>query len=212
MPKRVDHAQRRREIADALLRAARTAGLHATGVREVAAEAGVSVRLVQYYFDTKATLLLGGLHRVGELIAERMSEHTAALPATASSRDRVEAVLAALLPADQLTKDLYAVHAQYAALALTDPSLATQPYGDGASNLQTEITRTIREAQGAGEVDPRRDPELAALALVALTTGLAAGVIAGHNNLSVARAALREQLGCMFTAGEARPSLAQVSP
>jgi AcrR family transcriptional regulator len=28
-------------------------GLHATGMREVAAEAGVSLRLVQYYFGTK---------------------------------------------------------------------------------------------------------------------------------------------------------------
>src|SRR5690349_11779245 len=41
VPKRVDHGERRRQIANALLRTAATRGLHNTGMREVAAEAGV---------------------------------------------------------------------------------------------------------------------------------------------------------------------------
>ena len=39
------------------MRTAAARGLHATGMREVAAEAGVSLRLVQYYFGTKEELL-----------------------------------------------------------------------------------------------------------------------------------------------------------
>jgi hypothetical protein len=39
VPKRVDHDERRRQIADSLVRTAATRGLHATGMREVAAEA-----------------------------------------------------------------------------------------------------------------------------------------------------------------------------
>jgi len=50
--KRVDHEERWRQIADAPLRTAAARGLHATGMSEVAAEAGVSVRLVQCYFGT----------------------------------------------------------------------------------------------------------------------------------------------------------------
>jgi AcrR family transcriptional regulator len=53
VPRRVDHAQRRRQIGEALLRIAHTRGLQAASMREVAAEAGVSLRLVQYYFHTK---------------------------------------------------------------------------------------------------------------------------------------------------------------
>jgi AcrR family transcriptional regulator len=49
VPRRVDHEQRRRQITDALLRIAGTRGLQAVTMREVAAEAGVSLRLVQYY-------------------------------------------------------------------------------------------------------------------------------------------------------------------
>jgi AcrR family transcriptional regulator len=200
MPKRVDHEQRRREIADALLRAARANGLHATGVREVAAEAGVSVRLVQYYFGSKERLLLGGLQRVGELIGERVSERLAAMPPEVNTRDRVEAVLLAILPADAVTRDLYTVHAQYAALALTDSALAAQPYGAGAANLQAEITSMIRTSQERGEMGPERDSGHVALALLALATGLAAAVTTRHSNLPAAVAALREHLNALFAA------------
>ena len=61
VPKRADHEERRRQIADALLRTAAMRGLHAAGMREVAAEAGVSLRLVQYYFGTKEELLLAAM-------------------------------------------------------------------------------------------------------------------------------------------------------
>jgi AcrR family transcriptional regulator len=71
VPKRVDHEERRRQIADALLRTAATRGLHATGMREVAAEAGVSLRLVQYYFGTKEELLLAAMQHLAVQFAER---------------------------------------------------------------------------------------------------------------------------------------------
>src|SRR5437870_1208569 len=58
MPKRVDHEERRREIVEAVIRITLKGGLTAATVREVAAEAGVSVRLVQYYFGSKDALLL----------------------------------------------------------------------------------------------------------------------------------------------------------
>ncbi len=58
MPKRVDHRERRREITDAVIRITLKGGLTAATFHEVAAEAGVSVRLVQYYFGTKDELLL----------------------------------------------------------------------------------------------------------------------------------------------------------
>ncbi|MFB8061103.1 TetR family transcriptional regulator, partial [Kitasatospora purpeofusca] len=52
MTARVDHEERRRQIAEALLRIADTQGLQSASMRAVAAEAGVSLRLVQYYFET----------------------------------------------------------------------------------------------------------------------------------------------------------------
>src|ERR1700675_128585 len=71
MPKRVDHQERRRHIADALIRAAASRGLHATGMREVAAEAGVSLRLVQYYFGTKEELMLAAMQQLAAQFSDR---------------------------------------------------------------------------------------------------------------------------------------------
>ena len=60
MPRRVDHVERRAHITAALLRIAATRGLQAVTMREVAAEAGLSLRLVQYYMNDKQTGLNSG--------------------------------------------------------------------------------------------------------------------------------------------------------
>ena len=200
MPRRVDHEQRRREIADALLRAARRNGLHAVGFREVAAEAGVSVRLVQYYFGSKEALILGGLHRVGELVGARLTERLAGLSDDAGPRARICAMLTELLPSDSLTRDLYAVHAEYAALALTDPALAQQPHATGSQNLPAEIVRLVTVGQQAGEIEPRREATTVAAGLLAMTTGLAAVMTAGLQSPASATAILTDRLDALAPA------------
>lgn len=190
MPKRVDHEQRRREIADALVRCARRRGLHATGFREVAAEAGVSVNLVQHYFGTKENLLLGGLRRVAERAAERTYARLAELPADTTPRDRLEAGLRQLLPTDPIGRDLYVVHAAYGSLALTDPRLAAQPYLTDAGNLEDRVTELLDAAAPGRFVDVRRQ----AVELIALTTGLAGVVVTEQHSVETAEAILRARL------------------
>src|SRR6478735_4379836 len=77
MPKRVDHAIRRREITDAVCRITVKGGLTAATFREVAAEAGVSVRLVQYYFGSKDELLLATQRQVAHRSILRLREWVA---------------------------------------------------------------------------------------------------------------------------------------
>src|SRR3954465_5001790 len=72
MPKKVDHRVRRREITHAGVRITLRGGLHTATFREVAAEAGVSVRLVQYYFGTKDQLLLDTQRHVAERSVARI--------------------------------------------------------------------------------------------------------------------------------------------
>jgi AcrR family transcriptional regulator len=66
--------------------------MHATGMREVAAEAGVSLRLVQYYFGTKEELLLSGMQqlavRFGERAMTRIRRVKETGPLAASPQDR----------------------------------------------------------------------------------------------------------------------------
>ncbi|MGO8957818.1 MAG: TetR family transcriptional regulator [Streptosporangiaceae bacterium] len=53
MPKQVDHQQRRWHIGEAVLRLIATRGLEAARLRNVAAEAEVSMGTVQHYFTSR---------------------------------------------------------------------------------------------------------------------------------------------------------------
>ncbi|OZM72047.1 TetR family transcriptional regulator [Amycolatopsis antarctica] len=177
MPKRVDHDQRRTELAAALVRCARVRGLHAVGFREVAVEAGVSVNLVQYYFPTKESLLHGGLLYVRARGAARLR---ARIDAESAPVARMRAMLAELVPYDEASTELYTVHAAYAALALTEPDLAAQPHAAGPDELHPELTGLIAEARRDGLAGGDRAPEREATALLALATGLSAYVVSGY--------------------------------
>lgn len=168
-------------MAAALVRCARTRGLHRCGFREVAAEAGVSVNLVQYYFPTKEALLLGGLTHVRALISERLAE----LPG--EPRARVRGLLESVLPLDETSTDLYRVHAAYAALAFTDPALAAQPHTTGPDELRPALTALL------GELDVAA-PESTATALLAMCTGLSAYLTSGFLTAADALATLHAEL------------------
>jgi len=127
VPKRVDHEERRRQIADALVRTAATRGLHATGMREVAAEAGVSLRLVQYYFGTKEELLLAAMQQLAAQFAERSLTRLKEKGGPASPRDVIAAILTEGLPAGGERRTFTVVHTAYLALSLTDLALAISP-------------------------------------------------------------------------------------
>ena len=72
MPKKVDHDARRRQLTDAVCRITLREGLGAATFRQVATEAGVSVRLVQYYFGSKQGMLEVTQQHVGERSIERL--------------------------------------------------------------------------------------------------------------------------------------------
>jgi hypothetical protein len=57
----------------------------------------------------------------------------------------------------------------------------------------------VRPAQELHEISPDRNPENVALALLAMTTGLAAAIIANHQPLEAATSALRDHLDSLFT-------------
>ncbi|EIV92363.1 TetR/AcrR family transcriptional regulator [Frankia sp. QA3] len=180
MPKRVDHDVRRREIADALLRVAATRGLHNAGFREVAAEAGVSVRLVEYYFETKEKLLLYGLRRIGEQFGQRVGSRLAGAAAAPSGRERLELVLLATLPLGEQSRPVYLVYNQYFALALTEPALAAQPYARDPDALEAWVVEQLRACQADGRLPPEVEVADEAVALLALTVGLGNAVLGGR--------------------------------
>ena len=208
MPKRVDHEQRRRQIADALLRTAATRGLHATGMREVAAEAGVSLRLVQYYFGTKEELLLAAMQRLAAQFAERgLARIRLSKPADgpARPRDVIAAILTEALPADNERRTFTILNSAYFALSLTEPALAIGPLVKNSDAVIDVVAAQLRAAQAAGDMPADLDPDLEALSLLAMSAGLGTSVLGGQSSPGQAQAVIDYHLDRLFPAP--RPGL-----
>jgi len=203
VPKRVDHEERRRQIADALLRTAAKRGLHATGMREVAAEAGVSLRLVQYYFGTKEELLLAAMQQLAAQFAERGMARIKQLKVTESPvnpRDVIAAILTEALPADDERRTFTILNAAYFALSLTEPALATAPLVRNTDAVINVIAAQLRAAQAAGDAPGHLDPDLEALSLLAMSSGLGMSVLASQSSVEQAQAAIDYHLHRLFPA------------
>ncbi len=208
MPKRVDHTERRRQIADALLRTAAKRGLHATGMREVAAEAGVSLRLVQYYFGTKEELLLFAMQQLAAQFSERVLTQTKRVKETggpASPRDVIAAILTEALPVDDERRTFTIIYTAYLALSLTDPALAISPLVRNSNAVIDVVAAQLRAAQAAGETPAHLDPDLEAVSLLAMSAGLGSSVLAGQSSPGQARAVIDYHMYRLFPAS--RPAL-----
>ncbi|URM91307.1 TetR/AcrR family transcriptional regulator [Streptomyces sp. MRC013] len=203
MPKRVDHAERRAEIAEALLRVAARRGLHAVGMRDVAAEAGVSLRLVQYYFETKEKLLLHGLQHLAGRFGERVGARVRAAGPDPGPRAVVEAILAAALPADEESRVFHLVYTSYAVLSVTDRALAAQPFVRNPDAAESALVGLLRQAEEEGLTRPGVDARLEAVSLLALSAGLGTGVLVGQRGPEEAAAVLEHHLDRIFRDGPA---------
>lgn len=96
MPKIVDHATRREEIAEALWRVVRRDGIRAASVRTIAAEAGWSAGAVRYYFPDQDGLLSFAM----DLVSRRVTERIGAIEAKGSVPAIVLRYLDEVLPLD----------------------------------------------------------------------------------------------------------------
>jgi AcrR family transcriptional regulator len=195
MPKRVEHEQRRRQIADAVLRVAATRGLHATGMREVAAEAGVSVRLVQYYFGSKEDLLL----YVTQYLAVRLGERVMARirqtgPPPADPRAVIAAILLTGLPDDEESRVFTVVYTAYLALSLTDPALAIAPLARNSTAVIDVVAAQLKAAQATGRMPADADAGVEAISLMAMSAGLGTSVLVGQTSAEDARAIITYHL------------------
>ncbi|MFF2041137.1 TetR/AcrR family transcriptional regulator [Kitasatospora sp. NPDC058170] len=204
MPKLADHGQRRAHIIDALLRTAADTGLHAVTMRSVALEAGVSVRLVQYYFDTKEQLLLAALERLAQRMGERVRARVGLAGPAPGAREVIEAVLVEAVPTDEESRTFHLVYTEYAVLSVTDPALGGQAFLAAPGEMEQFLAGRLAAAREAGDTDPRLDPGQEAVVLLALSAGLGLSVLLGQRTADDATAVLHYHLARLFPPGPAR--------
>lgn len=172
-------------------------------MREVAAEAGVSLRLVQYYFHTKEELLLAALAYLAEQLTERVSASIRALgPVTA--RTVVYGTLMAILPTDEESVRVTRAYTGFYTLLFSSEGaeMATRHGATYPDKVESLLAKHIAAAQEAGEVAADVTPALTAAALLALTNGLGSSVLGGQRDGAAALQILHDQLGRLFRAEE----------
>ncbi|MFF8280691.1 TetR/AcrR family transcriptional regulator [Streptomyces lateritius] len=206
MPKRVDHEERRTQIAEALIRVAGRRGLHAVGMRDVAAEAGVSLRLVQYYFQTKEKLLFYGLQHLTDRFTARVGTRLAAAGPNPGPRATIEALLLASLPTDEESRTFHLLYSSYSILSVTDEALAAQPFIDNPDAAENALTGLLEQAQETGLADTRIDVRMEAISLLAMTATMGTSILVGQRTPESAIAVLHHHLDRIFNSGGPTPA------
>jgi AcrR family transcriptional regulator len=199
VPRVADHDQRRAQIARAFQRLLATEGFAGVSFSRVAAEAGISVGLIQHYFAGKDVLLHfaydDAVSRMSERVRVRVRDGEAArLPIAEVLLDS----LVELLPLDEERNLEYRVRQGLQAQALHHTGLADVARRAGGAILGY-VTTAVENGMERGEVEPGVDPVLAARMILATVQGLADQVALSGADAFSAPDVLRRVVATVFT-------------
>lgn len=175
-------------------------GLDAASMRRIAAEARVSLRVVQYHFDSKHALMVDALrllHEENERLAQERIPYDMTEPCAL-----LRAVLDEFLPLDEQRAFALRVFTAYYARSLTDPVLA-EVFLTAEQPLERLVADIIGVGEAAGSTAPGIDRVREADLLVSGAVGLGLDVLHGRRSLADVRTVLEYHLGRIFpdTAG-----------
>lgn len=170
MPKVVDHEERRRQIAEAVFRVIGERGIEAVSLRDVAAEADVSMGSVQHYFSSKAEMLLFALGYMRERVLARLQKQLAKLK-DPTRQELLRAAYEAMLPMTTASRQEAIVNVAFFSVATVTPEYA-KLLKEGYQRLLEVSRESLRQAQAAGELRKGIDAEHAATVLFFHVQGL----------------------------------------
>ncbi|MGH3152535.1 MAG: TetR/AcrR family transcriptional regulator [Streptosporangiaceae bacterium] len=196
MPRRVDHEVRRRAIADAVFEVIGSRGLQAVSLRDVAAQARVSMGAVQHYFASKDQMLLFALGHMRDRALARMQGELAAI-SEPSARETVRAAARAMLPIGEQGRQEAIVAAAFYAVATVHSEYAGL-LREGYQRLLSTSRQTLRAAAGAGEIADGIDTDREAAMLFFFIQGLIGPILIGILSPADALALLDHQLNRIF--------------
>lgn len=197
VPKQVDHQQRRRHIGEAVLRLIASRGLEAASLRNVAAEAGVSMGTVQHYFTSKQEMLDFAQRHNYERATVRIPQLIAAVPEPRSARALLRALLIDLLGLEGESREGARLGAAMLAYAVIDPQAAAtaRTAYDGVTGF---LAAQLRAAQADGGLPAHLDPGRAARHLYAVVEGLRWPTLIGAYTPDQTLAVLDDHLSTLF--------------
>lgn len=204
MPKKIDHQARRLELAEALWRLTRRDGWEAISLRNVAAEAGVSMGMVQHYFKTKDEMLRFAMEMITEDTRDRIRVRIAALPAPHTPRRIAATVLTEMIPKPSRRASELQAAEVFIRRFLIKPG--SSPYLDqGGIDLRTGLADQIRASRTTDATAVTDTAERDAGSLLALLDGLIFGIATGQETHDTALAIMLAQLDFVFGPDEHAP-------
>lgn len=193
MPKRVDHDARRRQITDAVCRITLRGGLGAATFRQVASEASMSVRNVQYYFGNKKQLLDITQQHVGERSIARLTRWIKATDG--SPRAILGAFLKSFVPSDEESRVAMLMY-----IALAAEHAVAEPIAAAGATRQTEtqmmLSMTAEQITRGAAHDI--DAEVEAASITAMMPGLGNFVLDGTMTAAEVFRVIDHQLDRIF--------------
>jgi TetR/AcrR family transcriptional repressor of bet genes len=192
-----DPQARRRQIAQAVWSLAAERGLEAATLRNVAAEAGVSMGLVQHHFASKEQMLVYACEHLVELADEGMRRLLAKSSDQGSPRSVIRAVAVQTLPLTDQERMGAGVWFAFLTRAVRDADLAAFIRGawDGTLALLTDQLQT---AQARGELVAGVDADTEGTALLSIVDGLVSHLLVGHCTPEQALATVDAHVGRLF--------------
>lgn len=189
MPRRVDHEERRQQIAAALLRVISRDGLEAVSLRHVASEAGVTAGMVQHYFPSRGSMMEFAMRAASARYEQRVTTQLARLDDEPEPREIIGVLLGVLLPADGIEEDDARVALAFQAYAAAHPEAAAL-LEEGNELLRQHLAEILRAASGS-----LRDPLSVATILLAAAEGLGVHVLTSRLPVDQAHDALEQLVG-----------------
>jgi TetR/AcrR family transcriptional repressor of bet genes len=177
VPRLVDHEARRRSIADAIFTLICSQGLEAVSLRDVAAQAGVSMGAVQHYFKSKEQMLLFAVGHMRDRALARMQQELAAIPEP-TARETIMAAARVFLPVGEAGREEAIVAGAFYVIATVNPVYA-KPLREGYDRLLAVSKYNLRAAQQAGKLADGIDVDREAAMLFFLVQGLIGPILIG---------------------------------
>lgn len=186
MPKVVDHDERRKHIAHAVLGVVAREGVRGVTIRHVAEEADWSVGVLSHYFVDKQALLIAALREATAVVAERMY----ATAAIADPIERIRALLEAGMPLDDERTATCRIFYYFQAEGVVDDDLSAELARNYAA-WRGAVRAAVISAQALGRFADL-EPGALAESLVGLAEGL--GVQGMFDGKAMPPARLRQRL------------------
>ena len=162
---------RRRALIGAAYRRIADEGFEGLRTRDVAADVGVNIATLHYYFPTKEALIRG-------VIGQAMQRFGETMPGDGSPVDQLRGHLRALARLLKEDQQLWAVMGELVLRAPRDADLG-RVLGQTDAHWHRTLRDLIARAVAQEAIDPRLDPDDTAALMIVAIKGLSLPTVAG---------------------------------